>query len=29
MPRIDLRRGKSPAYRRAICDGIYLAMRDL
>jgi 4-oxalocrotonate tautomerase len=27
LVRIDLRRGKSPAYRKAICDGIYRAMR--
>jgi 4-oxalocrotonate tautomerase len=26
--RIDLRRGKSPAYKKAICDGIYRAMRE-
>ena len=26
--RIDLRRGKSPAYRKALCDGIYRAMRE-
>lgn len=28
LVRIDLRRGKSPAYRKAICEGIYRAMRD-
>jgi phenylpyruvate tautomerase PptA (4-oxalocrotonate tautomerase family) len=28
LVRIDLRRGKSPAYRRALCDGIYRAMRE-
>jgi phenylpyruvate tautomerase PptA (4-oxalocrotonate tautomerase family) len=28
LVRIDLRRGKSPAYRKAICDGIYRAMRE-
>jgi 4-oxalocrotonate tautomerase len=28
LVRIDLRRGKPPAYRRAICDGIYRAMRE-
>ena len=26
--RIDLRRGKSATYRKAICDGIYRAMRE-
>jgi 4-oxalocrotonate tautomerase len=26
LVRIDLRRGKSPVYRKAICDGIYRAM---
>jgi 4-oxalocrotonate tautomerase len=26
--RIDLRRGKPAAYRKAICDGIYRAMRE-
>jgi 4-oxalocrotonate tautomerase len=25
---IDLRLGKSPAYRKALCDGIYRAMRE-
>jgi|SRR5215467_1108596 len=28
LVRIDLRRGKPPAYRKAICDGIYRAMRE-
>jgi 4-oxalocrotonate tautomerase len=28
LVRIDLRRGKLPAYRRAISDGIYRAMRE-
>jgi 4-oxalocrotonate tautomerase len=28
LVRIDLRRGKSPAYRKAICDGVYRAMRE-
>ena len=28
LVRIDLRRGKSPAYRKAICDGIYRALRE-
>ena len=28
LVRIDLRRGKSPAYRKAICDGVYLAMTE-
>jgi 4-oxalocrotonate tautomerase len=28
LVRIDLRRGKTPAYRKAICDGIYRAMRE-
>jgi 4-oxalocrotonate tautomerase len=28
LVRIDMRRGKSPAYRNAICDGIYRAMRE-
>jgi 4-oxalocrotonate tautomerase len=28
LVRIDLRRGKSPAYRKAICDGIYRAMTE-
>jgi 4-oxalocrotonate tautomerase len=28
LVRIDLRRGKPPAYRRAICDGVYRAMRE-
>jgi 4-oxalocrotonate tautomerase len=27
LARIDLRRGKSPAYRKAICDGVYRALR--
>jgi phenylpyruvate tautomerase PptA (4-oxalocrotonate tautomerase family) len=28
LVRIDLRRGKSPAYKKAICDGIYQALRE-
>ena len=28
LVRVDLQRGKPPAYRRAICDGIYRAMRE-
>jgi len=28
LVRIDLRRGKSPEYRKAICDGVYRAMRE-
>jgi 4-oxalocrotonate tautomerase len=28
LVRIDLRRGKPAAYRRAICDGIYRALRE-
>jgi 4-oxalocrotonate tautomerase len=28
LVRIDLRRGKSPTYKKAICDGIYRAMRE-
>jgi 4-oxalocrotonate tautomerase len=28
LVRIDLRRGKSLAYKKAICDGIYRAMRE-
>jgi len=28
LVRIDLRRGKPPTYRRAICDMIYRAMRE-
>jgi 4-oxalocrotonate tautomerase len=28
LVRIDLRRGKSVAYRKAICEGIYRAMRE-
>ncbi|MGO9397478.1 MAG: tautomerase family protein [Xanthobacteraceae bacterium] len=28
LVRIDLRRGKSPAYRKAVCDGVYHAMRE-
>src|SRR5262249_29207065 len=28
LARIDLRRGKPPAYRKAICDGIYRALRE-
>ena len=28
LVRIDLRRGKSPAYKKAICDAIYKAMTE-
>jgi 4-oxalocrotonate tautomerase len=28
LARIDLRRGKPPAYRKAICDGIYRSLRE-
>ena len=28
LVRIDLRRGKPPDYRKAICDGVYRAMRE-
>jgi 4-oxalocrotonate tautomerase len=28
LTRISLRRGKSPAYRKAIRDGVYLALRE-
>jgi 4-oxalocrotonate tautomerase len=28
LVRIDLRRGKSPAYKKAVCDGIYRALRE-
>jgi 4-oxalocrotonate tautomerase len=28
LVRIDLRRGKSVSYRKAICDGVYRAMRE-
>jgi 4-oxalocrotonate tautomerase len=28
LVRVDLRRGKPPAYRKAICAGIYRAMRE-
>jgi 4-oxalocrotonate tautomerase len=28
LARIDLRRGKPAAYRKAICDGIYRALRE-
>jgi len=28
LVRIDLRRGKSPVYRKALCDGIYRAMTE-
>lgn len=28
LVRIDLRRGKPAAYRKALCDGIYRAMRE-
>jgi 4-oxalocrotonate tautomerase len=28
LARIDLRRGKPPAYRKAICDGVYRALRE-
>jgi 4-oxalocrotonate tautomerase len=28
LVRIDLIRGKSPVYRKALCDGVYRAMRE-
>jgi 4-oxalocrotonate tautomerase len=28
LVRIDLRRGKTSAHRKAVCDGVYRAMRD-
>jgi 4-oxalocrotonate tautomerase len=28
LARIDLRRGKAPAYRKAVCDGVYRALRE-
>jgi 4-oxalocrotonate tautomerase len=28
LVRIDLRRGRSAAYKKAICDGVYRAMRE-
>jgi phenylpyruvate tautomerase PptA (4-oxalocrotonate tautomerase family) len=28
LTRISLKRGKPPAYKRALCDGIYAAMRE-
>jgi phenylpyruvate tautomerase PptA (4-oxalocrotonate tautomerase family) len=28
LVRVDLRKGKSPAYRKALCDGIYRALRE-
>jgi 4-oxalocrotonate tautomerase len=28
LVRTDLRRGKSLAYRKALCDGVYRAMRE-
>jgi 4-oxalocrotonate tautomerase len=28
LVRIDLRRGKSAAYKKAICDGVYRALRE-
>jgi 4-oxalocrotonate tautomerase len=28
LVRVDLRRGKSAAYRKAICDGVYQALRE-
>ena len=28
LVRIDLRQGKSPAYRKAICEGVYRALRE-
>jgi 4-oxalocrotonate tautomerase len=28
LVRIDLRRGKAPAYKKAICDGVYRALRE-
>ena len=29
LVRIDLRRGKSAGYKKAICDGVYQALRDI
>jgi 4-oxalocrotonate tautomerase len=29
LVRIDLRRGKSPEYKKAICDGVYRALREI
>ncbi len=29
LVRIDLRRGKSAAYKKAICDGVYRALREI
>lgn len=29
LVRIDLRRGKSAAYKKAICDGVYQALREI
>jgi 4-oxalocrotonate tautomerase len=29
LVRIDLRRGKSPAYKKAISDGVYQALREI
>jgi len=28
LVRIDLKRGKPPAYKKAICDGVYRALRE-
>jgi 4-oxalocrotonate tautomerase len=28
LVRIDLRRGKAPAYKKAMCDGVYRALRE-
>ena len=28
LVRIDLRRGKPPAYRKALCEGVYCALRE-
>jgi phenylpyruvate tautomerase PptA (4-oxalocrotonate tautomerase family) len=28
LVRIDLRRGKAPAYKKAICDGVYRALQE-
>jgi 4-oxalocrotonate tautomerase len=28
LVRIDLRRGKAPAYKKAICDGVYRALHE-
>jgi 4-oxalocrotonate tautomerase len=28
LVRVDLRRGKPPEYRKAICDGVYRALRE-